>query len=88
VLLPCLTLSNLTVRDAFVDDNGGAILNDPGGTLVIANSRFISNGTSLAGSGEAIVTYGPLTITDSLDEVVRRQRRARWQPPSSSLTGK
>src|SRR5947209_404082 len=65
-----LTLNNLTVTKGFnASNDGGAIRNGStngnGGTLIITNCKFLENKTAPNWSGGAIVSYGPLTITNS-----------------------
>jgi hypothetical protein len=66
-----LTLNNLTVTAGFSHDaDGGAIRNGSaegtGGTLNIHHCKFLDNGVdAFYFKGGAIVSYGPLNITDS-----------------------
>ena len=65
-----LMLNNLTLSNGYASGaDGGAIANgsaDGGGTLIINASRLLNN--RAGGSGGAIVSYGPLTINNSLLE--------------------
>lgn len=58
------TLNNLTIANGYEDYDGGAIYNG-GGTLNINHSKFLSNQTTVSGSGGAIFTEGALNITNS-----------------------
>src|SRR5437868_14267832 len=65
-----LTLNNLTVtRCNNPSSDGGAIRNGStagnGGTLNINNCKFLVNTAAIGFSGGAIVSYGPLNITNS-----------------------
>jgi predicted outer membrane repeat protein len=65
-----LTLNNLTVTACFSGNgDGGAIRNGSaagnGGTLNINHCKFLANRTDLSFRGGAILSYGPLNITDS-----------------------
>ena len=65
-----LTLNNLTVTGGFsYNADGGALRNGNaegnGGTLNINHCKFLDNGVDFNFRGGAIITYGPLNITDS-----------------------
>ena len=65
-----LTLNNLTVTGGFNRTaDGGAIRNGSaegnGGTLNINHCKFLANGVDFNFRGGAILSYGPLNITDS-----------------------
>ncbi|GAC1547155.1 MAG: choice-of-anchor Q domain-containing protein [Herpetosiphon sp.] len=60
-----LTLNNLTLTNGYVNADGGAIYNQ-NGTLILNHSTIQNSQTTTNGSGGAIVSYGGLTITDSL----------------------
>lgn len=62
-----LTLTRVTITNGYANGDGGAIYNYLG-RLVVDQSTFRDNQTTLAGSGGAILSYGPLTITASLFE--------------------
>ncbi len=58
-----LTLRNIVLTNGFSGGDAGAILNDIGGVLILENSAIRDSNAGL--SGGAIVSYGPLTITNS-----------------------
>ena len=62
-----LTLRNITLTHAYFVGDGGAIINRLNGTLMLENS-VIRNSTAITGNGGAIISFGPLTITNSLLE--------------------
>jgi hypothetical protein len=61
-----LTLRNIVLTNGFSGGDGGAIYNNLGGVLILEKTTIRNSTASL--SGGAIVSYGPLTITDSLLE--------------------
>ncbi|MGQ0603049.1 MAG: hypothetical protein ACT4QE_15310 [Anaerolineales bacterium] len=61
-----LTLRNITLARGYFNGDGGAIRNNSNGTLILENST-IGNSTATA-SGGAILSTGPMTITNSLLE--------------------
>jgi hypothetical protein len=59
-----LTLKNITIAHGYnANQNGGAIENDA--TLTIDRCKFLQNATASPYSGGAIVSYGPLTISNT-----------------------
>ncbi len=58
-----LTLCDIVLTNGFSGGDAGAILNDIGGVLILENSAIRDSNAGL--SGGAIVSYGPLTITNS-----------------------
>jgi predicted outer membrane repeat protein len=59
-----LTLKNITLTQAFAADDGGAIYNE--GNLTLDHVTVTNSSTDDNHSGGAIVTYGPLTVRDSV----------------------
>jgi hypothetical protein len=58
-----LTLMNITISNASVTADGGAIVNN--GTLNISNSKFLNNQAASGFSGGAIESFGTLSISNS-----------------------
>jgi len=58
-----LILKNLTVTKAKYIDDGGAVSSQ--GTLNVDHCKFLDNQTDASHSGSAILSWGPLTITNS-----------------------
>jgi hypothetical protein len=61
-----LTLRNIVLVRASFNGDGGAIRNNANGTLVLESSTIRDSHATL--SGGAILSYGPLTITNSVLE--------------------
>lgn len=61
-----LTLRGLVLARAYFNGDGGAIRNTPNGALVLENSTIRDSHAAL--SGGAILSLGPLTISNSLLE--------------------
>ena len=61
-----LALKNISLANGAVAGDGGSIFNS--GTTLIERSTLRNNQTDVLHSGGAIVSYGTLTITDSLFE--------------------
>lgn len=61
-----LTLNNLALINGLANGDGGAVFNSLNATLIVNNSSFLNNSTASGFSGGAIVSYGPLTITNSV----------------------
>ncbi len=61
-----LTLRNIVLTGGYVSGDGGAIRNNSNGTLVLESSTI--RDSAATGSGGAILSTGPLTITNSLLE--------------------
>ena len=60
-----LTLSHITLSNAYVVGDGGAIYNEPGAVLAIDHATFHGNKTDDTHSGGAIINRGTLTISNS-----------------------
>lgn len=58
-----LTLTNITLRNAYANADGGAIYSS--GTIYISGSKFYSNTADTNWSGGVIRTNAPLTIVNS-----------------------
>lgn len=58
-----VTLMNLTLRNGYSDENGGAIYIESGNFLTVINSTFTNNNAGVLGG--AIYNYGTLNVLES-----------------------